>query len=69
MGNVQHIRLQATVRAVIVGLAIRTVRLRWRNEGGGGVWVFKPPRNSEVLQSRTGLKIEQKMFIVPIPTS
>jgi hypothetical protein len=33
---------------------------------GGG---FKTPRNSEVLQSQTGLQIERKMFSVPIPTS
>jgi hypothetical protein len=26
------------------------------------------PRNSEVLQSRTGLQIVRKMFSVPIPT-
>jgi hypothetical protein len=37
----------------------------------GGVAVFKPPphRNSEVLQNRTGLQIERKMFNVPIATS
>jgi hypothetical protein len=36
--------------------------------GGWGVQP-PPPRNSEVLQSRTGLQIERKMFSVPIPTS
>jgi hypothetical protein len=36
--------------------------------GGGGGW-GSTPRNSEVLQSRTGLQIERRMFSVPIPTS
>jgi hypothetical protein len=37
--------------------------------GGFGGEGSNPPRNSEVLQSRTGLQIERKMFSVPIPTS
>jgi hypothetical protein len=43
---------------------------QWRIERGGGGWGFKtPPRNSKVLQSRTGLQIERKIFSVPIPAS
>jgi hypothetical protein len=36
-----------------------------------GIWGVQhpPPRNSEVLQNRTGLQIERKMFNVAIPTS
>jgi hypothetical protein len=44
-------------------------RSQWRTEGGGLGGLTPPPRNSEVLQSRTGLQIEWKMFSVPIPTS
>jgi hypothetical protein len=40
----------------------------WRPAGGLG-GSNPPPRNSEVLQSRTGLQIEGKIFSVPIPTS
>jgi hypothetical protein len=43
--------------------------MQWRTEGGGLGGVQTPPRNSEVLQNRTGLQIEWKMFSVPIPTS
>jgi hypothetical protein len=44
-------------------------RVQWCTEGG--VWGVQPPppRNSEVLQSRTGLQMERKMFSVPIPAS
>jgi hypothetical protein len=43
---------------------------QWRTEGGGGVWGFNlPARNSKVLQSRTGLQVERKIFSVPIPTT
>jgi hypothetical protein len=45
------------------------VRNQWRTEGGWGVQTTPPPRNSEVLLSRTGLQIERKMFSVPIPTT
>ena len=38
---------------------------QWRTGGG----VSTPPLNSEVLTSRNGLQIEQKMFSVPIPKS
>jgi hypothetical protein len=41
--------------------------LQWRKEGDLGGF-NPPPRNSEVLESRTGLQIEQKIFSVPIPT-
>jgi hypothetical protein len=34
-----------------------------------GVQNPPPPRNSDVLQSQTGLQIERKMFSVLIPTS
>jgi hypothetical protein len=43
---------------------------QWRIEGGGCLGGSNPPpRNSEVLQSRAGLQIEQKIFSVPIPAS
>jgi hypothetical protein len=42
---------------------------QWRTESGGLWGSTPPPRNSEVLRSRTGLQIERKMFSFPVPTS
>jgi hypothetical protein len=48
----------------LMGVSLLVSGVTW-----GGFKPPPPPRNSEVLQSRTGLQIEWKMFSVPIPTS
>ena len=42
---------------------------QWRTEGRFGVQPLPPHEIPKFWQSRTGLKIERKMFSVPIPTS